>query len=129
MEAYSQDELVARFMKEPDEAPKAERRMSEYSVEVEILSTLVDRMSEMIQALLASRGVKPRRIPPSPRPVTAFERMRKERRRTTHESLVSRLLPNKGKKPAAPAVPAVPGRRAAPRPELPKGKPHRGFGS
>ncbi len=99
MEAFSQDEMVARGMVEPEDT-KPRRRMVEYSVEVEMLSTLVDRMAEMIAAVVASRGVKPRHIPPAPRPVTAYERLRKEQRKSTHESLVARLLPNKGKQPA-----------------------------
>lgn len=136
MEAYSQDELIAEHLPEP-ESSKPMRRMSEYSVEVEMLSTLVDRMSEMIQALLASRGVKPRRITPAPRPVTAYERIKKDRRKSQHESLVARLLPNKAKnQAAAPPAPARPRPRPArleragkPEPDKRASKPHRGFGS
>lgn len=97
IEAITDDELIAeRLALEPpptDTSPR--RRMSEYNAEVEMLSLLADRIAELIGTVAASRGIRPRKIPPAPRPVTAMERVRQRRRHATHRYLVSKLLPHK----------------------------------
>lgn len=94
---------------------KPTRRVSEYSPVVEMLSLLADRISELIGVVSASRGIRPRRIPSAPRPVTALDRLRERRRRTTHRRLVSKMLPHKNHEPP----PAEPPRKR-PRPPAPK---------
>ncbi len=112
VEAVSNDERIAALLiNEPEAAAQPARRMSEYSVVVEMLSLLVDRISELIGAVAASRGLKPRRIPPAPRPETAMDRLRRRRRRSTHRRLVSKLLPHKAQEPEPEPAPGP--RRAA----------------
>jgi hypothetical protein len=114
VEAVSLDEQVAeRILNMPDDSvSRPRRRMSEYSVVVETLSLLTDRVSELIGTVAASKGLKPRKIPPAPRPETATERLRSQRRRVTHRRLVSKLLPHKATEPEPVAAP--PARRALP---------------
>ncbi len=103
LEAVSEDETIASMLLDRgDESRAPKRRMSEYDAVVETLSTLVDRVGELINAVLASKGVKPRRIPPAPRPVTAMQRLREGRRKIEHVTLVSKLLPHKAKELAGP---------------------------
>jgi hypothetical protein len=87
--------------------------MSEYSPVVETLSLLCDRVSELIGTVAATKGMRPRKIPPAPRPVTAIERLRKKRRQVTHRRLVSKLLPHKATAPEPEPVP-VPARHPVP---------------
>jgi hypothetical protein len=123
IEAVSEDEAVAaQMLNMPDDTKPARRRLSEYDVVVETLSTLVDRVGELINAVMASKGVRPRRIPPAPRPVTALQKLRERRRRVEHVSLVSKLLPHKAKELTGPPIP-LPGPQNRPpaRPQLPRG--------
>lgn len=117
IEALSNDEEIAQQLLDkqiPERPPQ--RRMSEYSAVVEVLSLVADRIAELIGTVAASRGIKPRRIQPAPRPVTALERLRKRRRRIRHRSLVSKLLPHKREEPD----PLPPHRgRDATQPQLP----------
>ncbi|MBF9135328.1 hypothetical protein I0C86_41495 [Plantactinospora sp. S1510] len=79
--------------------PQAERRptvpMAEWSPEVERLTDLLDRVGDLIRAVVASAGAKPKRMQPAPRPTTALDRARARRRRATHNRLVNVLLPHK----------------------------------
>jgi hypothetical protein len=59
-----------------------------------MLTMMYDRMGELIQAVIAAAGAKPRRVPPGPRPYTAFDRLKNTDRRTRHESLVARVAPH-----------------------------------
>ncbi|WP_047893248.1 hypothetical protein [Micromonospora sp. RV43] len=82
---------------------KPQQRMADYSAEVERLSDLVDLTRELINATIASRGVPPRRFTPTPRPVTAVDRLRRRNREVQHRSLVARLLPHKATTASQPA--------------------------
>lgn len=73
----------------------ARRRMSEWSAEAELLSTVADRIAELIQATVASRGGKPAAYTPAPRPDTALDRARYQDRIRKHQELVARVLPHK----------------------------------
>lgn len=78
-----------------DQPKPPKRRMSEWSVEVELLSTAVDRITELIQTVAASHGAKPSRVTPQPRPRTAMERVEERERVRKHRSVVARVLPHK----------------------------------
>lgn len=97
-EAVAEDEDLARQLlkvKPPDDDAVPVRRMSDWSAEVEMLTAVLDRLGELVQAVAALGGAKPRRVQPAPRPVTAFERVRRNRRADQHRALVSRVLPHK----------------------------------
>lgn len=53
---------------------------------------MVDRLSAVFSALLAANHVKPPKIAPYPRPVTAMDKAREKRRRERHAELVGRVL-------------------------------------
>lgn len=96
MEAVSNDDVVAEQIlnrEPPEDAPR--RRMSEYSADVEMLSVLADRISELINLLAAVNGTQTGPLQHAPRPQTALERVRERRRVTTHRTLVARVLPQK----------------------------------
>lgn len=96
VEAMASDEqLAVELLKRPDQETKAQRRMSEWTAETELLSAVVDRLAELIQTVAAGHGAKPRQITPAPRPVTATERMRDRQRARKHRSIVARVLPHK----------------------------------
>lgn len=98
-EAMAEDEQLAdRMLARADtdtNAPRRppSRRVSEYSAEVELLSALLDRVGEVVQAVAASAGAKPRKVTPAPRPVTAMERARTRRAKAKHRDVVARVLP------------------------------------
>lgn len=103
MEALSDDEELAEQVlrdqkreqkngKDRDRPGRSGPRISEFSVEVERLTDLVDRMSEAIQATVASAGGKPPRMQPQPRPVTAMQRLQEKERYAKHRRTVSRVL-------------------------------------
>lgn len=92
------EELAAMMLKRStgEDGRRATRNMREWTAEVELLSTVADRLAELIQVVGATKGAKPKQIVHQPRPVTAMQRVRARRRKRTHESLVSRLLPGRG---------------------------------
>lgn len=100
VEAISEDDALADAMissEQPTDQPV--RRLSDWSAEVELLTALVDRVSELIQVIVAVNGAKPSAPPTAPRPVTAFDRARDRARQRRHQSLVARVLPHKAKPP------------------------------
>lgn len=94
-EALAQDDELADLYldRERDGEAKAgpRRRLTEFSVEAELLSYTVDRLGELIMAQAASRGAKPRRVQPMPRPETAMHRVRERRARKKHQYTVARV--------------------------------------
>lgn len=99
VEALSNDEEFAALFPADDTPGQPVRRMADWSPAVEMLTVIVDRLGEVVQAIAALGGVKPRKLPRAPRPVTAAERLAARRRREGHQSLVARVLPNRTNKP------------------------------
>jgi hypothetical protein len=96
VEAVSQDEELAESLLEHSPAEpngKPERRLSEWSATVELLTSILNRLGEVTQALAALGGAKPRKIQPAPVPTTMIEKLRKRRRERNHRALVARVLP------------------------------------
>jgi hypothetical protein len=92
-EALAADEDLAEAILDADDGKpkKVVRRLSEYSPEVELLTVLTDRVAELIQVTVASRGGKPRKVTPMPRPASAVEKVRTRRQRRRHEWTVARV--------------------------------------
>jgi hypothetical protein len=102
-EAMAEDERLAEHLlsqPEPKEAPPT-RRWSEFSIEVELLAGIFDRLADVPNAIAAANGAKPRKVKPYPRPITAVERVRERKAKTKHRSVVARVLPRGGTDPAA----------------------------
>lgn len=94
-EAMSEDEEVAEeyLNATRGDKPKSARpRISEWSAEVERMTDMIDRMGEMIQAIVASNGGKAPKLRPQPRPKTAIDRVRERKRYEQHRKVVSRVL-------------------------------------
>lgn len=95
IEALSEDEEVAEeFLstKGNDRPRGAGPRISEWSPELERLTDLVDRMGEVMVAVIASQGGKPPKLRPHARPRTAIDRLREKRRYEHHKKVVARVL-------------------------------------
>ncbi len=90
VEAVSLDEeLAQQAMQTP--APKGPAvRMRDWSPQLEILTLLVDRLGEVIQAVIAAQGGKPPKITPMPRPKTAADELRDPRRQ--HHRILSKVM-------------------------------------
>lgn len=108
------EELALEVLRRPEKKTQPRRRMSEWSPEVELLSTVVDRISELIQAIAAGHGAKPTKIAPQPRPETAHERVQLRERIRKHEALVARVLPHKASQVRDRRAAGGPARRAWP---------------
>ncbi len=90
MEALSLDEeLAAQAAKLP--APKGPPvRMRDWSPELEMLTILIDRLGEVIKAVVAVQGGKPPKIQPMPRPKTAADDLKDPRRQ--HQRILSKVM-------------------------------------
>lgn len=96
VEAVANDEQAAQqLLQQQPEASAPGVRLSEWSPEREILADVVDRLGNVIQAVIAAAGTKPQRMAPAARPVTAVMRLRKQRRVEQHQRLVARVLPSR----------------------------------
>ena len=61
---------------------------------MEVLVAAVDRLADVANAVIASGGGKPTPVQRWPRPVTAFDRARAERRREVAADLERQLFPD-----------------------------------
>ncbi len=86
---------LARLPQAQGKESKPVRRMSDWSVTVELLSSILNRLGELTQAVAALGGAKPHKITPAPVPQTAMDRARNRRRFDNHRRLVARVLPQK----------------------------------
>jgi hypothetical protein len=107
VEALSNDDEVAeQVLRQPENrnARGAAPRISEWSPELERLTDLVDRMGEVMVAIVASQGGKAPKIRPAMRPRTAIDRMRERKRYEQHRKTVARVLIQKpdGAAPSSP---------------------------
>lgn len=105
----SMDEEHAKMMAESIAArPKAEKgestgpSLTTWTPEVAVLTNVLDAVRQVqhaVVAVQAPKGKAPEAPKPSPRPVTPLERALKnlehQRRKSAHESLVARVLPQK----------------------------------
>lgn len=72
--------------------PAAER-WSEWSPERDALARVEDLLQEVVRTLVATSGGTPGAFRPAPRPESAVQRLRRDRRRSEHLTLVARVLP------------------------------------
>jgi hypothetical protein len=91
VEAVSQDEDLAREVAQRPEMPKAAAmRMRDWSPELEAMATAIDRIGEVVQAVIASQGGKPPKIKPFPRPKTATDKLNDPRQQ--HKKILSKVM-------------------------------------
>jgi hypothetical protein len=95
-EALAMDEELAEIYLENERRrearPGGSRRYSEFTVEAELLSNVVDRLGELVIAQAMGRGARRRKVEPMPRPETALHRVRQRRARSTHQYTVARVF-------------------------------------
>ena len=93
--------MLAEAEARQDDSAPYRPPMATYSSEVEMLTAVADEIRLMRYALERANGSKQSSPPPMyPRPYTAMEKARVDRRETRHKSLVARMLPHK--KPTTP---------------------------
>jgi hypothetical protein len=104
------EELAERLAQNDDDGDRRpERRMADWSVEVEIMTMIFDRLGELGQIFVAGMpGGKPRRVEPAPRPTTAIRKYKDRNRQQRHLALVSQLLPHKARAIEPPDLPGLP---------------------
>jgi hypothetical protein len=94
VEAVSLDEeLAAEVAKQPEKKDKDKAqsvRMRDWSPLMEAMAVQVDRLGDIVQAVIAVQGGKPPRIEPFPRPKTAIEKLRDDPSRE-HFKVLSRV--------------------------------------
>lgn len=87
------DDLVAGLINRPEGQPPAAPPLTEFGPEVEALAGLFDRVGELINTVIGVNGGKPRAAKPYPRPVTAADRVRAQRRRESQDATTALLFP------------------------------------
>jgi hypothetical protein len=96
----SMDEEYARMVIEA-EARSGESKgggapsMSAWTEEAAMMAVVVDKISALIATTVNANGGNAGQVVPYPRPKTALDKVRAERRQKQHERLVSLLLPGK----------------------------------
>lgn len=88
------EELAEQMALRPPADTEPGVQMADWSPEMEALSLIVDRLGEVMRAVIATiPKAKVPAIKPMPRPRTAFDRVRQRRRVAKHRALVARVLP------------------------------------
>lgn len=86
------EELAAALAGEP--SGRREVPFTEWSPETEALAAVVNRLSEVVNAIVASAGGKPRPVKPYPHPISAADKVRAQRRREAALELEAQLFPD-----------------------------------
>lgn len=126
MEAISNDdEMAEQVLRQPESQQRGSRRprISEWSAEMEKLTDLVDRMGEVMQAVVASAGGKPPKVHPQPRPKTAVDRLREKKRYEHHRKVVSRVVIQNPDGTTRPVTIGPPTKKSAAPAAAPPGRP------
>jgi hypothetical protein len=87
------DPELAEFLASQDAPPPRPGRpaLSEWTPEVSTLTAILDRLGEVVVAVVAGAGGKPPKLTPAPRPRTALEAGRAAVRKSRHEALVAEV--------------------------------------
>lgn len=85
------DELAEASLAEVDGRASSGPSLADWSPEAAYTVAVVDRLGELISALIAAHGGKPPKVRPLPRPRTAFDRARWKRSQERHQSLVAEV--------------------------------------
>lgn len=92
MEAQLNDPDVAEWIAAQPEKPGSGRpALRDFTPEVASLYDVVDRLGEVVAAIIASAGGKPPAVTPLPRPRTGIEKARARKARERHLSLVEEV--------------------------------------
>lgn len=89
------DEWAEQVLASAQSNRPAHPRMQDWSPELELLTSLYDRVGELVRVSVAATGSRPKRLQPAPRPVTALDRARARRRKAQHQRLVTTMLPHR----------------------------------
>lgn len=73
------------------EQPEPRERIAEWSRVMEMFAQLLDAVRVNTAATIAVAGGKPGPVRPVPRPVTAIDRVKRERRIAEHRQLVAQV--------------------------------------
>lgn len=90
------EDLAERILDNPPAEAGPPVRMADWSPELEALYLTVDRLGEVVKAVVAT--IPKARLPqitPMPRPRTAVDKIRQRRRVVAHRALVARVLPGR----------------------------------
>ncbi len=87
------DEFADRIVAEAEKSGKSDAgpSLEDWTPEAPYLAAAVDRLGEVVAALVGLGGRKPPKVHPLPRPRTAIDRARTRRSWDRHHSLVSEI--------------------------------------
>lgn len=86
------DEFADRMLDDgADDISSSAPSLGDWTPEVAYLASVVDRLGEVVSAVLSSSGRKPPKMKPLERPRTAFDRARRRRTRAGVDSLVAEV--------------------------------------
>lgn len=92
-EAMAQDDELAReFIDTISDHKDTGPRLTEYTLGVERLDTLSDKISNLAAIVVSAAGGKPGRPRPAKRPETAFTRLRDARAIARHNNLLDEVI-------------------------------------
>ncbi|WP_073946526.1 hypothetical protein [Streptomyces kebangsaanensis] len=90
--AMAEDEELTAALPEPEPGPPPPPPLRTWTPEVEKLTLIADRLGELITAVHNTVAKRPGRSPrPLPRPETARDRIKRQRRRAKYERLKAQL--------------------------------------
>lgn len=90
VEAVSLDEEIAKLALDNPQPPGEPVRMRDWSPLMEAMAVQIDRLGDVVQAIIAAQGGKPPKIKPFPRPKTAADKLRDPRRQ--HQKILSKVM-------------------------------------
>ncbi len=91
MEAVSKDrELAEQMLDSPAPEKGDAMRMRDWSPLMEAMATQIDRLGDVVQAVIAAQGGKPPKIKPFPRPKTAMEELRSPQH--MHKRILAKVM-------------------------------------
>ncbi|GAA1457001.1 hypothetical protein NE857_09135 [Nocardiopsis exhalans] len=90
-EQAEDDDLADQVVAQGDLPAQAPPPVTDLTPEARRLDAVLDRLGEVLAAIIAAAGQTPPRIPPAPRPNTAFDRARKRASVHRHSDLLARI--------------------------------------
>lgn len=91
-EAIAQDDEAAEFFLTLDTDGPPQRRVSDWTTEVQLLTKVNERLGLIAAAIISTGGGRPPTFPSEPRPDTAIARAMRRDRKRQHTELAARIL-------------------------------------
>lgn len=84
-------EVAAQIAAQSSDGPPTPPAWSEYTPERAALDNILDRLGDVVAAVIGAAGAKPPKIRPATRPITEVDRARLRREKQAHDDLVAEV--------------------------------------